>query len=437
MPTIPASVDSERAIIATCLAPRSPLVAHIFQRIRADHFSDAHCAATFKALYALYGQSRPLTPIVVAEYLRESGDAVSWRAVTSPPAIPARDSAELAEYICLIEQKYTLRVALDAAVRFEESVMTGKGSVEALAKLQHRLADLSVRSRPTTFTLDEFANEWVDGLVSRADGNKVFTPTGFTDLDITLGGGLEPQRLYVIGARPGTGKSTIAVNIALQTKVPVLLFSLEMPKHEVFQRIVASVAKIPAKSLTDPALLTQLELDRLKLELPKIRKLPLTINESHGIAELSLLAEARAWRQKIVGPCLIVVDYLHLVKPANKHSDRNDLELADTVYALKGLAKELDCPVLCLSQLKRESTYKSKDGSVQPPALTDLKGSSGIDDSADCVLLLWEKLASKLTDKVINVQCVKNRVGPRRDFLLRFYGQYFKFGDYAAQPKPE
>ncbi len=268
--------------------------------------------------------------------------------------------------------------------------------------------------------------------------------TGLQDLD-ELMGGLRKSDLILVGARPGEGKTSLALNIALaagRERRRVLIFSLEMPLRQIATRLLFSQARVDARQLHRPGMLSERDRKSVRSTLAVLGRMPLWVDDSN-VTPVELRSKARQLSREH-GLDLIVVDYLQLMRagePGQRFENRN-LELAEISRSLKGLAKELDVPVLALSQLSRAPEQRS--GNFSAPRLSDLRESGALEQDADIVLLIHrerqqrggETASDPLSERgppVRRIIVAKNRNGPTGQVRLAWLDRYTRFETLAEE----
>jgi replicative DNA helicase len=257
-------------------------------------------------------------------------------------------------------------------------------------------------------------------------------PSGFKDLD-DITGGFQLSDLIILAARPSLGKTSLALNIATylatQKGLPVAIFSLEMSMQQLVQRLISSESPVSLHSLRTGRASAE-EWRRVSDACERLRRAPIYIDDSGILSALEMRAKARRLKlQKDIG--LVVVDYLQLME-SNRRSESRQQEITEISRSLKALAKELNVPVLALSQLSRAPEQRTSD---QRPRLSDLRESGAIEQDADLVLFLYkekpqEEKKSELGAGTVEVIIGKNRNGPTDKILLTWLGNFMRFEDF-------
>lgn len=434
---IPSNLDAERSVLSAILKGDKEAQHLVFTKLVSGDFYDSANAAIFTASQILYTQSRPISHITVMEQLKECGD---WGAVGHSILVKLRDFAydlqTLAAHASILREKALLRSMLDSIGTFSKSALeASERPTELLGKLAKEASDLAAQDRPHTHTPEEVVQQFMTIMHDRANTQMVTTiDTGFPSINEVFRD-LQPQKSYVIAARPACGKTALGINIMCNVDAPVLFFSLEMPCTEILQRAIAYKSGITYEKM-DTLQMHDFEQERFTRTCAWYMGRDITINDAHGISLTQLLAEAKRWKQQREGKlCLIIVDYIQLVKADVSRRDRHDLEVAEVAYALKGLAKDLNCVVLSLAQLNRggETKKKVKGGEESDeflePSRNDLKSSGGIEEAADGILMLWHRTKQHGRIWDVQVSVGKNRIGKVDPFELQYEGDLVRFID--------
>lgn len=425
----PSNVDAERIVLGSMMLS-ADAIPPVLESLRAEDFYAAVNARVFRAILELYGRGEPVEAVSVVQELRkgkETTDPLDIAAMTSEVLTPA----SVGRYIRIVSEQATLRRLMRAGQDVVNLAVEGQGEVDELVDKAEGLVYGASRreERANTVELGASVATTLDQLeqIQQAGGRLTGLATGFVDLDDRLGG-LQPGNLVLLAARPGLGKSALAANIARNVSVDggkrVAFFSLEMTHREISQRLLCAEAGVPWKKARDGKLgLEQWQL--LNWAAERLHKAPLTIIDSGAVTILDIRARARRIRaQSELG--LIVVDYLQLMSHY-RDVDSRQFEVAEISRGLKLLAKELDVPVLALSQLNRESEHRGD----RRPRLPDLRESGALEQDADVVLFLHRPNAGQ--DKLEEVELIvaKQRNGPTGDLHLLWEAATTKFRNLA------
>ncbi|WP_263632398.1 replicative DNA helicase [Streptomyces sp. 8L] len=403
-----------------------------------DYYRPVH-EMIHAAVLALYVKGEPADPITVAGELAERGELA--RAGGAPylhqlvQAVPT--TANAGYYADIVHEQAVLRRLVKAGGRISHLASTGEGGLDEIrtaaeAELLDALKgpDQSSGYAPVGSDVPDF---W-DSLEARMrdGGGTALTgvPTGFTDLD-ALTGGLQPGQLVVVGARPAMGKSTLALDIARHAAVvhgrTVGLFSLEMGRAEITQRLFSAEASVALHHIR-LATVTPEDLQRLADRTPAVQGAPLLVDDSADLSLMEIRSRARRIKQSR-GLDLLVIDYLQLMQSgSSRRPESRQQEVSDMSRNLKLLAKELEVPVVALSQLNRGPEQRAE----KKPLVSDLRESGSIEQDADVVILLhredaYEKESPRSGEADLIV--AKHRNGPTATISVAFQGHYSRFVD--------
>jgi replicative DNA helicase len=381
---------AERAVLGSIITDNAVL-ASVQELIVAEDFANAAHADIFSAMVALDQRQERIDPLTLAEELKTTGKLAS---VGGPSYLSTLDQSvpfaqNAVEYARIIKNQSTRRALAGAGREITELASQETGDVdELLDEAERKVFQIAQKRRAGDLRpMHELMGEALDLLDKMKQSNSGITgtATGFIDLDHQLTG-LHGGELIVLAARPGIGKTSLAMNIAihvaLHEKLPVAIFSLEMPSVQLVTRMLATHARIDMKKLRGGRLSPNEE-ERISEAANELFGLKLYIDDSGGLSSFELRAKARRLKQREGKIGLIVIDYLQLMRQKGKVESRQ-LEVAEISRALKQLAKELDTPVLALSQLNRK-VEERKGGK---PMLSDLRESGAIEQDADVVLFI-------------------------------------------------
>lgn len=392
-PTVDITLHAERAVLGGIL--QDPATLGDAAMLTTEDFLDPEHGFTFGAILATEG---PLDEITVGHTLREQGRSVPIvKLVQLTEAVPT--AANVAHYADIVKQASMLRQAQAIGNNLGKERKGTAGSLieNATTKLLQLIGNVDRGCRDLDMVGDEFNTEQRQ----RWDGRKDFVPTGLWGLDDQLGGGLYKRSLVVLGARPSVGKTALGVDIALRNareKRRVLFYSLEMPAVDLMGRMVSWVSGVSMEQLLSGKGEEAIQ-HKYKAAMKELRTLPVTINDSKGLTAIQIRASARAYRARHPVD-LIIVDYLQRVRPSDPKAIR-EAQVAEVSDAMKTLAEDCNCPVLCLAQLNRASA--KGDG---PPDLSDLRDSGRIEQDADVALLLWRE--RETNERIIEVAKARN-----------------------------
>ncbi len=432
----PHNLQAEESVLGAMLLSRDAIGAVSEQGlVPGDFYRPAH-QHVFDAIRALYSTGSPVDTVTVADELRrngllaEIGGAEALHELQN--ATPAISSA--GHYARIVQDTAMLRrlifVAGDIAeLAYGEPDDVAKALDEAESKV-FQVAEQRVTD--STRQLDQLLSEAMDRLQETFDRGDIITgvPTGYADLDELLSG-LQPSALYIVGARPAMGKTAfglgVATHVAMHSTKPVLVFSLEMGHAELTQRILSSEARVDSTKIRTGRLA---ESDWAKIGKAIGRlEVPLFLDDNPRVTVMEIRAKARRLKARYGGLGLIVIDYLQLMSGGGLAENRQ-LEVSEISRNLKILARELEVPIVALSQLSRNLESRAD----KRPMLSDLRESGSLEQDADVVMFLYrdEVYNAESPDKgSAEVIVAKHRSGPIGTKRLVFLGPYTRFDNAA------
>jgi replicative DNA helicase len=404
-----------------------------------DFYREAH-RKIFKAMVELFERNEPADLVTLTNLLKERGQLGSLGGAsylaelvdTVPMAVNA------AHYAKIVQEKASLRRLIEQAASITTRCFEDKGDVEEILDFAERsIFDISENKiKPSFYVLGDILTDTYKA-VEEAYENKVLVtgvPTGFRGLDEKTSG-LQPGDLIVIAGRPSMGKTALALNIArnasLETGEPAAIFSLEMSKEQLSLRMLSAEARIDSSRMRG-GFLSERDLARINRAAGALYDIPIYIDDSPAISALEIRAKTRRMKMdKGVG--LVVIDYLQLMR-GRASAERRDLEISEISRSLKALAKELNLPVVALSQLNR----KVEDRTNKRPVLSDLRESGAIEQDADVILFIYrDEVYHKEEDNpnkgIAELILAKQRNGPIGAVRLAFLETYTRFEDLAPR----
>ncbi|HET8604307.1 MAG TPA: replicative DNA helicase [Marmoricola sp.] len=431
----PQDPDAEQSVLGSMLISKDA-IADVNEQIKGtDFYRPAH-ETIYDAIVDLYGRGEPADPITVAAELQRRGEL---QRVGGAPYLHTLSAnvpiaANAGYYATIVREKAILRRLVDAGTRIAQMGYAGEGDVddtvdraqaEVYAITEKRQAeDYAPLSDIMEATLDEIE------AISNRDGQMVGVPTGFADLD-ELTNGLHGGQMVIVAARPAMGKSTLGLDLcraaSIHNNMTSVIFSLEMTKSEITMRLLSAEAKIPLNHIRNGPM-TDDDWSKLARKMGEVSGAPLFIDDSPNMTMMEIRAKARRLKQRH-DLRLIVIDYLQLMSSGKKVESRQ-LEVSEFSRQIKLLAKELEVPIIALSQLNRGPEQRSD----KRPMMSDLRESGSIEQDADIVMLLhredaYEKESTRPGEADIIV--AKHRNGPTRDVTVLFQGHYSRFVDMA------
>ena len=432
----PHNIDAEESVLGAMMLSREAIgVVSELGLEPADFYKPAH-RNIFDAVRALYSGAAPVDVVTVADELRRNGlldecggpETLHELQNATPAISSAGHYAKIVQDTAMLRQ--LIYTAGDIAeLAYSEPDDVTKAIDDAESKI-FKVADRRVTDSQRT--LEDLLPEVLDHLQATYDRGATITgvPTGYTDLDELLSG-LQPSALYIVGARPAMGKTAfglgMAAHVAQHSAKPTLVFSLEMGHQELTQRILASEARVDSTKIRTGNLA---ESDWAKIGKAIGRlEVPLYLDDNPRVTVMEIRAKARRLKSKYGGLSLIVIDYLQLMG-GNGNSENRQLEVSEISRNLKILARELEVPIVALSQLSRQLETRAD----KRPMLSDLRESGSLEQDADVVMFLYrdEVYHPDSSDKgSAEVIVAKHRAGPIGTKRLVFLGQYTRFDNAA------
>lgn len=403
--------------------------------LKEDAFYREDNKAIFKAIVNLYSKSEPIDIITVKSELVENGNLERIGGLEYLAELPERvpTTANVEKYIKIVDEKAMLRRLINSA---NELVALGYNETENVDTImdmaEKNIFDLAQKKNTKGYTpikdvlVESFAE--LEKLYNQK-GKLSGISTGFIDLDYKTAG-LHNSDLIIIAARPAMGKSAFAINIAtnaaIMSNLPVAIFNLEMSKEQVGNRILCSEAMVDSNKVRTG----QLDDDdwmKLASTLGRLSEAPIYIDDTPGISIMEVRAKCRKLKlEKNIG--LVVIDYLQLVQGSGKKNSSREQEISEISRSLKILAKELDIPVIALSQLSRGAEKRDD----KRPMLSDLRESGAIEQDADIVMFLYrDDYYNEDSEKknIAEVIIAKHRAGSTGTTELLWLGNYTKFAN--------
>lgn len=433
----PQNIEAEMAVIGSMLIEEDA-ISLVLEILRADDFYKEPHRKIFSGIVKLYDQRKAVDLITLVESLKndnvleEVGGASYLAGLTN--VVPT--AANILHYAKIVKEKNILRQLINHATQIvtdayqtEEDV---NGVLDRAEKLIFRIADDRIGKVGFTSIKDVIKDsiEAIDKLYQNK-AHVTGVPTGFTDFDIKTAG-LQPSDLIIIAGRPSMGKSALAINMveyaSIAHKIPVAFFSLEMSKEQLVQRLLCSHARVDAQKVRTGYLSAQ-DWPLLTAAAGKLSEAPIYIDDTPGISVLELRAKARRLKahQDIK---LLVLDYLQLMRGSDNAESRQQ-EISEISRSLKALARELNVPIIAISQLSRAVESRTD----HRPQLSDLRESGAIEQDADVVVLLMREEYYNATEQnkgLAEAIIAKQRNGPVGTVTLSFIKEFTRFENFSG-----
>jgi replicative DNA helicase len=438
----PHSIEAEQSVLGGLLLDNAAWD-RIADFIREEDFYRHDHRVIFSHMIRLINASRPADVITVFEALTSIGkaDEVGGLAYLNALAQNTPSAANIKRYAEIVRDRGVLRKLITAADDISGQAFSPQGKEvkqmldEAESKI-FAIAEEGARGAQGFTAIQPLLTqvvERIDELYNRDNQNDITgVPTGFADLD-RMTSGLQPGDLVIVAGRPSMGKTAFSVNIgenvAIDSGLPVAVFSMEMGGAQLAMRMLGSVGRLDQHRLRTGKLIDE-DWPRLTHAIQKMNEAQLYIDETPALNSIELRARSRRLSRQCGKLGLIIVDYLQLMS-ANTAGENRATEISEISRGLKGLAKELQCPVIALSQLNRSLEQRPN----KRPVMSDLRESGAIEQDADVILFIYrdEVYNPDSPDKgTAEIIIGKQRNGPIGSVRLTFQGQFTKFENYAG-----
>jgi len=436
----PQNLDAEESVLGAMMLSPSAIaaVSEVLSPDGREYYRESH-AKIYRAALALYAKGEPVDAITLVDELDERGELedVGGKVRIHELAALVPASANAGHYAQIVREASTLRGLIRVGGEIARLGWERPGETpELVDRAEKILFDLSQEKANSEFShIEELLKESFERITQLYESGADVTgvPSGFRDLD-RITSGFQEGNLVVIAARPSMGKSAlglgVAANLAVRKNVPVALFTLEMSKSEVTQRLMCSEAKVESQRLRSGKLSAD-DWPRLTAACDKLAKAPIYVDDTGSITMMEIRSKARRLKGKQPDLGLIIVDYMQLMTSGMSAENRVQ-EVSQISRSLKVLARDLDVPIVALSQLSRAVEQRHD----KRPILSDLRESGSIEQDADIVMFIYrdEYYNSEESDQqgLAEVIVAKHRNGPTDTVKLSFLKRYAKFSDLAA-----
>jgi replicative DNA helicase len=433
----PHNIEAEESVLGSMLLSRNA-IAEVLELLHEDDFYRPAHRTVFRSVLDLYSHGQAVDPVTAAEELRRSGELADVGGApflhTLVSSVPT--AANAGYYARIIKEAGILRRLIDTGTRIVQLGYETPQDTERAVDLAESWVYQVAQGRVTEDyqSLREVLTSTLEAIELLHNDSREITgvSTGFPELD-RLTSGLQPSNLIIVAARPAVGKSTLGLDVArhasVRSSVPTVVFSLEMSKTELVQRLMCAECSVDMQRLRTGRM-EDTDWTRLTRSLGKLADAPLFIDDSAALTMMELRAKCRRLKQRH-GLGLVVVDYLQLMQPSKRVESRQQ-EVSEISRALKLLAKELAVPVIAISQLSRQTESRSD----KKPMLSDLRESGALEQDADMVMFIYrEDLYDPESPRKGEADLIvaKHRNGPTDSVTVTFQGQYSRFAPMAAR----
>lgn len=432
--------DAENNVLGSILIGGSPAASQVVDILEPRDFYEQQNGVLYAYLIELDEARIPLDVTTVYEQGLKNGRTMELSWLWSL-ANNSTGSANIRAYAKIVKNYSAVR----QLVRVKDTIdlVTGEAGREVddmVSEVQRALSEVGLMTGSTgAVPLEAGIGDMIDAIDAgqKEDQHIRGISTGYPDLDRKLGG-LRPGQMIVIAGRPSMGKSALALNIAehvgLRDAKPVLIYSLEMEREELLYRTVSSLGSVPLQSMVTYSV-TEEDWPALGRAAGDVKRSNIYVDDSPGLTIQQIHARARQERHKIGGLSLIIVDYMQLMEAHNLRLSRAE-QLAEVSRGLKLLAKELQCPVVALSQLNR----KVEERADKHPILSDLKESGAIEQDADVIVFIYrDVIYNNLSPhkNIAEIMIAKQRMGPIGTVPMYYQGEYTRFAQMTVDAQQE
>ncbi|MCL5004482.1 MAG: replicative DNA helicase [Patescibacteria group bacterium] len=423
----PQDIEAERSVLGALMLDKNAII-RVADLITAEDFYQPSHSKIFKVISDLFNKNEPVDILSVTNKLKDGkqladigGSSYLTEIVSGVPT-----ASHIAHYAKIIRDKKVLRELITTSSEIAERVFDSqKDSENLLDEIEQRIFSIAQKSNPKNFIhlKDELkdAYERIEKLHQGEKGLRGVT-TGFSEIDHYLSG-LQKSDLVILGARPSVGKTTFVLDIARNAAAAghaTAIFSLEMSREQIVDRFISSEAKVPLWRLRTGRLTDEIDFQMIQEALDKLSQLPIFIDDTPSPNILQIRAMARRLQAENPNLGLIVIDYVQLVMPRT-NSENMVQQFTEISHGLKALARELNLPVLAVSQLNRAVDQRE----VKIPRLSDLRETGSWEQDADVVMFIYRKDRDKLNptleeQNMAEIIIAKHRNGPIGSVQLKF-----------------
>lgn len=433
--TPPFSREAEQSVLGGLMLNNEKWIS-IAEILTKEDFHLYQHQILFNAIRSLSEENNPCDPVTLSEWLQRHDqlDAIGGGGYLGELAGNTPSAANITAYAEIVRERSILRQLVQVGTKITESAFNTQGRKTAdllddAERLVFEIAEKGKRSQSGFAKIDDVLNQTLARIdkLSQQEGRVTGIPTDFQDFD-NLTSGLQPSDLIIVAGRPSMGKTSFAMNLAenaaIKGQMPVAVFSMEMSDEQLAMRLISSVGEVNLQSVRTGKLEDD-DWDKMTAAVSKLTGSPLFIDDTPALNPTELRSRARRLARENGQLGLIVIDYLQLMQVPNNKENRTN-EVSEISRALKSLAKELNVPVVALSQLNRSLEQRSN----KRPIMSDLRESGEIEQSADLIIFIYRDVVynenSSEKDKA-EIIIAKQRNGPIGTVFLTFQGQFTRF----------
>jgi replicative DNA helicase len=438
MRSLPQSIEAEQSVLGSMITDKNAVVEAVEKLEENDFYRDGH-KVIFKTISEMFKDDMPVDLVTLLERLKATEKLEKAGGVTYVSELSSSllTTINLSAYIKIVKEKSILRKLIKASTSIIEDSYNKQGEVEeVLEGAEKKIFDIAEKRTTSDFEPLNVVLERGFLEIERLFNNKgeiTGVGSGFVDLDAKTSG-FQKGDMVLIAARPSMGKTTFALNIAehaaLREGKSVVVFSLEMSKEQLAYKLLCSEANVDMLKLRTGAL-DDKDWENIARATGPLSKAKIYIDDTAGVTVMEMRSKCRRLKLEY-GIDLIVIDYLQLMSGSSNESRQQ--EVSEISRSIKALAKEMECPVIALSQLSRAPEQRAD----HRPMLSDLRESGSIEQDADLVMFLYrDEYYNKETEDTNIAECIiaKQRNGPVGTVKLAWLGQYSKFGNLEVTHK--
>ncbi|MCT9934717.1 replicative DNA helicase [Planotetraspora sp. A-T 1434] len=435
--TPPSNIEAEQSVLGGMLLSKDA-IADVVELLRSDDFYRPAHQIVFEVITDLYGRGEPADSVTVFDELQKRGEVarVGGGAYLHTLTAIVPTAANAGYYAKIVREQAVLRRLIEAGTRIVSYGYGGQGEEvdDLVDRAQAEIYKVTERRTSEDYLpLSEIMPSALDEIeaIGSRSGQMVGVPTGFQDLD-SLTNGLHPGQMIVVAARPAIGKSTLGLDFARSAAIKhgmtTVIFSLEMSRNEITMRLLSAEARVSLQAMRS-GMMSDDDWTRMARRMGEVAEAPLFIDDSPNMSMMEIRAKCRRLKQRH-DLRFVIVDYLQLMSSPKKTESRQQ-EVSELSRALKLLAKELEVPVIAISQLNRGPEQRTD----KRPQVSDLRESGSIEQDADMVILLhredaYERESPRVGEADLIV--AKHRNGPTATVTVAFQGHYSRFVDMAT-----
>lgn len=434
---LPSSEDSERVILGAVLLDNA-LITQAVEHLKPEDFYSPLNRRVYNAMISLFEQAKQIDPILIIEEMKKDGpvEAIGGVSTIANLTYGLPHFSNLEEYVRVVKDKSIVRTLIRTCNQITSEALAEEDDAEVILDRAEQMvfALAEERTRKGFFHVEPIARDVLQKVTELAQGEShalTGLATGFREFDARTSG-LQRTDLIIVAARPSMGKTalclTIAQNAAVQENAVVAVFSLEMSKEQLVMRMLASEARIDAHRFRTGHLMRE-EWARLAGGIESLSRAKIFIDDTAGLSVLEMRAKARRLAAEQKRLDLIVVDYLQLMSGGSRRNENRQQEVSAISRELKALAKELNVPVVALSQLSRAPEARNPP----KPLMSDLRESGSIEQDADVVAFIYREDYYNETDEnkgMAELIIAKQRNGPTGTVKLAFLKEFTRFENY-------